>query len=55
MTFEEYERAVMAKALELTRGASFEFNIVPTLEIVRCAWNMGYDLVKRDGSPPVQS
>lgn len=54
-TYEEFERRVMDRALDLTAGRPPEFNLVPALELVRRAFSMGYDVVRRDGPSPVQS
>lgn len=39
------EAAVQKRALQLTQGQPPEFNIAPTMELVRMAWSRGYDLV----------
>lgn len=47
MTFEDFERDVWKRALELTAGVPPEFNIMPTVQLVRHAFGMGYDVVPR--------
>lgn len=44
----EFERAVERRARTLTAGRPPEFNLAPTIELVRRAWFMGYDIVNRD-------
>lgn len=41
-----FENAVQKRALQLTQGQPPEFNIAPTMELVRMAWASGYDLVR---------
>ena len=43
----EYEQRMLAKARELVSGQDPAFNIAPTLELVKMADRMGYDVVKR--------
>lgn len=43
----ELELAAKAKALELMDGAPAAANIEPTLELVKAAWALGYDVVRR--------
>lgn len=45
--WERRERAIIARALELTRGVPPEFNMAPTIELIRQAWEMGYDVVRK--------
>ena len=47
----EFERAVEKRARALTIGAPSEFNIAPTIDLVRRAWSMGYDIIKADKLP----
>lgn len=47
----EFERAVEKRARALTIGAPPEFNIAPTIDLVRHAWSMGYDIIKPDKLP----
>jgi hypothetical protein len=42
---ELFERAVMSRALDLRGECGPMFNIVPTLELVRKAFAMGFDVV----------
>lgn len=42
----DFEKRVMRRAQELVGNQSPEFNIAPTLELVRHAFTMGYDLIK---------
>lgn len=40
----EFERRVLRRARELVGDQSPEFNMAPTIELVRVAFSMGYDL-----------
>lgn len=42
----EMERKAQLKALELVGDCHPCFNITPTLELVRQAWALGYDVVR---------
>jgi hypothetical protein len=44
------QQDLMNKALELVGNVPPEFNIAPTVELVRQAWSMGYDVI-RSGEP----
>jgi hypothetical protein len=42
---ELFERAVLKRSLALRADCHYLFNIVPTLELVRKAFSMGFDVV----------
>jgi hypothetical protein len=48
----EFENRVRARALELRAGVSPEFNLAPTMDLVRQAFVMGFDVVPRNDKAP---
>lgn len=48
MTHEEYESAITEKALQLSRGQPPEFNVAPTIELIKMAWRLGYDVIRKE-------